>query len=63
LVCVYIPAGKVSSRRMKCSVLFLNREQLVLICARADLDPLLELARSRLKLHLDLDRLGAQARR
>ncbi len=61
LVCVYIPARKISSRWMKCSMLVLNREQLVLICARADLDPLLEIARSKFTSELDLNRLGAGA--
>ncbi len=58
LVCVYLPAKRVSSSRMRCSVLVLNREQLVLVSARADLDPLLDIARRELKSNLDLDRLA-----
>jgi hypothetical protein len=44
LVVVYVPRTVSSARRMRCAVLVCHERQLVLVAARMNLEPLLELA-------------------
>ena len=48
LVAIYVPAESLTPHQMKCSVLVLEDENLVIVSARGDIEPLLELARSRI---------------
>jgi len=48
LVAIYIPSKGVTSKRMTCCLAVLNDRELVVVSARANLDPLLQLAAARL---------------
>jgi hypothetical protein len=48
LVAIYIPAKGVSSKRMTCCLAVLKDRELVVVSARANLDPLLDLAARKL---------------
>lgn len=50
LVCVYLPAGLLSSRRMKCCVVVFDGRHMVVVQATANIKPLLECLRN----HYDL---------
>jgi hypothetical protein len=56
LFAVYLPGKNVSVHRLKCCVMVFDGEEMVLVSAQGNLEPLLEYA-------LDQPGLGAQARR
>ncbi len=59
LVTVYIPAKGVSMGRMRCCVMVVNDCDVVLVSARANLIPLMDLARSHLDGHRPFEQLAA----
>ena len=56
LVAVYVPKENISARRLKCCVMVFDGEEMVLVSAQGNLEPLLKYA-------LNQPGLGAQARR
>ena len=60
LVGVYLPAKTFSARRMKCCVLVFDGRQMVVACANADLDPLLECLRDQTGLRDKVRSLAAR---
>jgi len=58
LVAIYVPSGELSARKIRCCVMVLDRQELVLVSAAARLNPLLELARQEFHVHEQLKNLG-----
>jgi hypothetical protein len=48
LVAVYMPHGKMGARHVKCCLMVLERRNLVVLSAVANVEPLLQLAQQRL---------------
>lgn len=51
LVAVYLPSGKIAPQRVRCSVLVVHGEEAVIVGARGNLKPILELIANELNLH------------
>ena len=60
LVGVYLPAKITSARRMKACVMVLDGHQMVVVSARADLEPLLECLRNQTDWHAKMHSLASR---
>lgn len=60
LVSVYLPAKTVSTRRMKCCVMVFDGRQMVVACATANVEPLLECLRNQTDLRAKVRSLAAR---
>lgn len=59
MVCVFLPA-KITSDRMKCCVAVLDDRKLIVVSAKADLQPLVELAKSQTDWHVKFRSLASR---
>ncbi len=60
LVSVYVPSGAIAARQVKCCVLVFDGKQMVLVSARADVEPLWECLRSQIDLRAKVRSLAAR---
>jgi hypothetical protein len=60
LVSVYVPGTAIAARQVKCCVLVFDGKQMVLVSARADVEPLWECLRSQIDLRAKVRSLAAR---